>query len=138
VTASGSIDSTHPVLEDGAMVLTTARGASSLRGRIPAAAEVVELPGGDLVDLDAAVAALRERGHDLVLSEAGPTMFGSLLGVGLVDELFLTVSPLLAGRDDDDRRSLVEGTELLPTVQARGTLIGARRHDAHLFLRYRV
>jgi len=43
-------------------------------------------------------AVLRERGHALILSEGGPTLFGSLLTADSVDELFLTVSPLLAGR----------------------------------------
>ena len=42
-------------------------------------------------------------------------MFGSLVATGLVDELFLTVSPLLAGRWDlGGRLGLVEATELLP------------------------
>ena len=55
----------------------------------------------DHVEPKAAVAALTERGHRLILSEAGPRVFGSLLAAGLVDELFLTRSPLFAGRTAD-------------------------------------
>lgn len=53
--------------------------------------------GEESVDLTAAVAALHERGLRQILSEGGPQLFGSLTAAGLVDELCLTVSPLLAG-----------------------------------------
>jgi riboflavin biosynthesis pyrimidine reductase len=79
-----------------------------------------------------AVAELRERGCRRILCEGGPTLFGSVLADGLVDELFLTVSPLLAGRG----LTLVEGVELLPDTRVAATLAGVRRHGAHLFLRY--
>jgi len=94
-----------------------------------------EALGGRLLvrsDLNAAVAELRDRGHRRVLCEGGPTLFGSLLADELVDELFVTVSPLLAGRG----LSLVEGVELLPDRRVAGTLAGVRKHGAHLFLRY--
>jgi riboflavin biosynthesis pyrimidine reductase len=136
VTAGGAIDLAHPVLEAGALVLTTERGAAAIGDRLPAA-QVVALPGGDEVDLRAAVAVLRDRGNELILSEGGPTLFGSLLDADLVDELFLTVSPLLAGRAPGDaRRSLVEGTELLPGGRSQSRLLGVRAHGGHLFLRY--
>jgi riboflavin biosynthesis pyrimidine reductase len=63
-------------------------------------------------------------------------LFGSLLASGLVDELFLTVSPVLAGRESRTRQSLVEGVELLPDETAGARLLSARRHKHHLFLRY--
>ena len=137
VTASGSIDVAHSVLGEGALVLTTERGAARLGDRLPASSQTVVLPGSDDVDLPAAVAFLRERGNDLILSEGGPTLFGSLLVAGLVDELFLTVSPLLAGRSQSSPRSgLVEGAALLPSDRSRSRLLGARSHGDHLFLRY--
>jgi riboflavin biosynthesis pyrimidine reductase len=83
-------------------------------------------------DVGQAIAELRERGPRRILCEGGPTLFGSVLADGIVDELFLTVSPLLAGRG----LSLVEGVELLPDLRVAGTLAGVRRHGAHLFLRY--
>ncbi|HEY2072208.1 MAG TPA: dihydrofolate reductase family protein [Gaiellaceae bacterium] len=81
----------------------------------------------------AAIAELRERGCRRILCEGGPTVFGSLLEDDLVDELFVTVSPLLAGAG----LSLVEGVELLPGHRIAGTLSGVRRDGSHLFLRYR-
>ena len=75
----------------------------------------------------------------LILSEAGPHVFGSLLRAGLVDELFLTVSPLLAGRSGVSvRLGLVEGVDLLPTATVDARLLSARRSDSHLFLRYEL
>ena len=73
-----------------------------------------------------------------ILSEGGPTVFGSLLASGGVDELFLTISPLLAGRGFLSRLSLVEGLELLPGATVDAHLLSARRHEQHLFLRYRL
>jgi riboflavin biosynthesis pyrimidine reductase len=136
LTSGGSLDPAHPVLEQGALVLTTERAAADIRATVPAAAEVVAVNDGDWVDVRAAVACLRERGHELILSEGGPTLFGSLVAAGAVDELFLTVSPLLAGRATAPRLSLVEGAELLPAAHVRGELLSARRHGDHLFLRY--
>ena len=137
VTASGSIDIGHPVLEAGALVLTTKRGAVKLEDRLPASSQSVVLPGDDGVDLRAAVAFLRERGNERILSEGGPTLFGSLLAADLVDELYLTISPLLAGRSHSAaRRNLVEETELLPSHRVRSRLLGTRSHGDHLFLRY--
>jgi riboflavin biosynthesis pyrimidine reductase len=133
LTATGSLNVDHPALEAGAVVLTTEEGAARLRGSLPAASSVVELAGRGAVDPRAAVQALRERGHSLILSEAGPHVFGSLLAAGLVDELFLTLAPLLAGRALEQRLALVEGVEL-PPLAAR--LLSARRDGGHLFLRY--
>ncbi|HZQ89124.1 MAG TPA: dihydrofolate reductase family protein [Gaiellaceae bacterium] len=79
-----------------------------------------------------AVADLRARGARRILCEGGPTLFGSMLSDDLVDELFVTVSPVVAGRG----LSLVEGVELLPDRRIGGTLSGVRRHGSHLFLRY--
>ena len=83
-------------------------------------------------DVVQAIAELRGRGRRRILCEGGPTLFGSALADRLVDELFLTVSPLLAGRG----LPLVEGVELLPGTRVAATLAGVRRHGAHLFLRY--
>ena len=79
---------------------------------------------------------LRERGHGVIVSEAGPTLFGQLVAAELVDELFLTVSPLLAGHALAPRLNLVEGVELLPDRRVAGRLRSVRTNDSHLFLRY--
>lgn len=137
VTAGGSLDPGHPALEREAIVLTTCAAAPALRAVVPAGSEVVPVTGGDWVDGRDAVAALHERGHTLLLSEGGPNLFASLLAAGVVDELFLTLSPVLAGRAPGDvRLSLVEGLAFLPQARAAGTLRSVRRHEGHLFLRY--
>ena len=137
LTASGAIDPQHRALEAGALILTTQRGADVLAGQLREGVEVAALPGEDKVDLAAAVAFLHARDLKAILSEAGPTMLGAMLAVGLADELFLTVSPLLAGRSGSDvRLGLVEGINLLPDTRVAGSLLGVRRHGAHLFLRY--
>jgi riboflavin biosynthesis pyrimidine reductase len=133
-TASGRLDPAHPALEAGALVLTTEAGESALRGRLPSASTVVSL--GPTLHVRDAVAMLRARGHGVLLSEGGPTMAGSLAGADLLDELFLTLSPVLAGRDGGERLSLVEGVELLPGRRVEQRLLGVRRGGSHLFLRY--
>ena len=137
VTAGGSFDPNHPVLEAGALVLTTEAAASPLRAAVPEATEVVAVSDGDSVDLAVALGVLRERGCPVVLAEAGPSLFGSLVASRLVDELFLTVSPVLAGRAAAAARlGLVEGVELLPETRVAGRLRSVRSHGSHLFLRY--
>jgi riboflavin biosynthesis pyrimidine reductase len=139
VTASGTVDPAHPALERGAVVVTTDAGARALRRRLPAAVEVAALGDGPAVDPAAALGLLRDRGRERVLAEAGPHLAGSLLAAGLVDELFLTLSPVVAGRTDAAARlGLVAGVELLPAARVSGRLLGIRRGGEHLFLRYEL
>jgi riboflavin biosynthesis pyrimidine reductase len=51
--------------------------------------------GDESLDVDAMLTEFARRGLMQVLCEGGPTLFGTLLGVDRVDELCLTVSPLL-------------------------------------------
>lgn len=83
-------------------------------------------------DLNDAIAELHESGRRRILCEGGPTLFGSMLADGLVDELFLTVSPVAGGGG----LRLIEGRSLLPETRVAATLSGVRRHGSHLFLRY--
>jgi riboflavin biosynthesis pyrimidine reductase len=136
ISGSGFVDPDHPAFLAGAIVLTTESGAKRLEGTLPAEA-IVNL--GDTVDPVRALAELRARGHALVLSEGGPTSIGPWLEARLIDELFLTVSPLLVGRvEDDPRLGLVEGADLLPGGPLEARLLGVRRDGGHLFLRYEI
>ena len=136
VTTGASLDPAHPVLERGALVLTTEDAAPMLAEAVPEASTVVAVNDGDIVDLATAVEVLREQGCSTILSEAGPTVFTELVASRLVDELFLTVSPVLAGRGLTTRLGLVEGIELLPDTRVAGRLRSVRAHGSHLFLRY--
>jgi riboflavin biosynthesis pyrimidine reductase len=139
LTGRGDVDPHHPALESGALVLTTSVGAATLGGRIPRSCTVVALGGGDEIDLVEVMAAVRSEGHEIVLTEGGPTVLGGLLRAGLLDELFLTLSPILAGRSSaGGRPGLVEGVELLPSRSLSGDLLSVRTHGSHLFLRLAI
>lgn len=98
-----------------------------------AGAEVIAA-GIDRVDGPRIVAALAERGHDTVLCEGGPRLFASLLDDDVVDELCLTVSPVLEGSPAQD-----DGIRITSGLTARRglELVGILRSGSTLFLRYR-
>src|SRR5262249_61725973 len=109
-------------------------GAALLGVSVP---NVVVVNAGGWVDLCSAVAWLRAQGHAQILAEAGPTTFGELVAADLVDELFLTVSSVLAGRSAAaNRLGLVETISLLPERRVAASLLSVRRGGGHLFLRY--
>ena len=82
----------------------------------------------------AAMADLRSRGVRSLLCEGGPTLNSALLEAGVVDALFLTLSPMLTGEPDALR--IVEGRGL--PEPARLALDWALRHEDELYLRYSV
>jgi riboflavin biosynthesis pyrimidine reductase len=139
LSGTGSVNPQHPALQAGAVVLTSERGAARLRGRLPRASTTLAIGADAPIDPVAAVAALRGRGHELILSEGGPTAFGSLVAAGLVDELFLTTSPILAGRSlKSPRLALVESTEFLPDTTVGCELLALKRAGSQLFARYQL
>ena len=121
LTGSGSIDPAHPLLVSGALVLTST-GAARLDDRLPRASTVVEL------QLDDDRSAARGRGTPGSWPSAhpvrgGPHAFGSFLGAGVVDELFLTTSPLLVGdAGHGTRLRLVEAADLVQ-LDVKGLLL---------------
>lgn len=139
VSRSLQLDADIPLLaEPAARVLVLTASA----GELPAsAAEVVYVRaerGGEL-DLTAALGQLHERfSVRTVLCEGGPHLARELLGEGLLDELFLSVSPRLAGGDPPGGGAMriLAGAELERAAQLR--LLGALESDSHLFLRYEV
>lgn len=141
VTGSGALDLSHPGLADPAVeivLITTDAGAVALRRQhVPKHIEIRST--GDHVRAHDVLTALAARGADLVLCEGGPHLFGQLLQAGLVDELFLTLAPQLAGRSEAvPRLSLVENTAFSVTDARWGRLADLRRADDHLFARYRL
>ena len=120
------------------IVITSRASDADARARVAEVADVI-VAGETDVDLAAAVAALRDRGLVRIHAEGGPRLLGDLVASDLVDELLLTVTPLLAGG------SYADGTEI-PRVLAGAALPAAPRalllhhvleEDGSLFLSYR-
>jgi riboflavin biosynthesis pyrimidine reductase len=80
------------------IVITSPDAPEDRRRALAEVADVLVFgsPGGG-VDLAAARAALHERGLGQLLCEGGPRLFAGLTAADCVDEVCLTVSPLLAG-----------------------------------------
>lgn len=140
-TATGSLEPHHIPADPRApvVVVTTASGARHL-DRIRGAdhVEVVRISDGDTIPVSALVEYLDARGFRLVVSEGGPALFAELLASRVVDEVFLTLAPQLAGRSGASTRlSLVEGVALAPAAPW-GRLRSVMRSNNHLFLRYQL
>ena len=74
-----------------------------------------------------------EHGVRSVLCEGGPTVLGSLLAESVLDELFLTLAPKLAGGGEP---AAVEGMPLAELVGLE--LVSMLEKSGELFLRYRL
>jgi len=115
-------------------IVVTTESASP--GRRAAAARTTEVivAGEASVDLKAAVDALAERGHQRISCEGGPHLLGQLADAGLLDELCLTVSPLLAGPGAD--RIVTGGLPMPGGGTLPFTLAHALEDEGHLLCRY--
>jgi riboflavin biosynthesis pyrimidine reductase len=78
------------------IVITTAQAPPGRRADLAGRADVI-VAGDQAVDLNAAVSALADRGHQRMLIEGGPRLLAQFIAGGLLDELCLTIGPLLAG-----------------------------------------
>jgi riboflavin biosynthesis pyrimidine reductase len=136
VTASGEIDPSERALQPDGLILTTDAGEAWLRGKLTGGTRVRSLGSGPLGGRRI-LEALRAEGHRRILTEGGPHLMARFLEEALLDSLFLTLSPVLAGRSaGDGRLGLLEGLELLPARPEWWRLASVRRHRSHLFLRY--
>lgn len=132
VTGSAELEPDAPLLTDtkvAPIVLTGPDAQADRRDALVAA-------GADVVVLDplspaAMLGELARRGLHRVLCEGGPRLFGDLVAADLVDELCLTVAPVLAG---GDAGRIAVGPAGSPVRAMR--LIGALEADGALLLRY--
>ncbi len=89
------------------------------------------------LDLPAALGELRRAGVRTMLCEGGPHLNAQLLAAGLVDELFLSLAPQLAGGDAaSESLRIVAGPVLDPPVGL--ALEAVFESEAQLLLRYRA
>ncbi|MGH3980603.1 MAG: dihydrofolate reductase family protein, partial [Pseudonocardiaceae bacterium] len=136
VTRSAVLDPAGPLFTDtevAPLVLTCAAAPAARRAALERAGAHVELVGERSVELPTALAALARRGLLRVLCEGGPRLFGHLVAVDAVDELCLTLTPVLAGGDEAER--IASGNA--PEVPRELRLDGALLADGDLLLRYR-
>lgn len=96
---------------------------------ISAVADVMVL-GETVLDLSLMVTAFAARGLPQILCEGGPRVLGSLIEADVVDELDLTISPVLEG--GDSMRITTAGAQTTRTMR----LESAMPTESMLFLRY--
>ena len=118
-------------------VLTT-NAAAPIRAEFPRVNRVV-VPGGGRMDGDTLMHALADTFDPrLVLCEGGPQLLGTVLAANGVSELFLTVAPRIAGRDDaHPRLAMVEGFAAGPHALQEYALLSVRRDGDTLLLRFK-
>jgi riboflavin biosynthesis pyrimidine reductase len=135
-------------------VITTTSGASSVEKRASHPHVKIIIAGdGVFVDLPLAMRILRQDyGIARVLCEGGPTLYGYMSRAGLIDEKFLTISPLEIGLFIPPEQQPVQAEQGNPpkerptTFMAPGFVkenapwwdwISSRRVGNHEFNRYR-
>ena len=130
VSATLDLPADLPLLQEPEQRVLVATGSDArLEGT---SAQLEYLPSGE--DLPLLMARLREMGIRSVLCEGGPTLNSHLLASGLVDELFLSLSPKLVG--GAAALTIVAGRELVEPVELE--LVWALAGDGDLFTRWRV
>jgi riboflavin biosynthesis pyrimidine reductase len=136
VSRSLELDPAAPVIADAppdarTIIITCSSAPADRRAALAAAADVI-VAGDDEVDLAAAMTALAARGLGRILCEGGPRLLADLAASGALDELCLTVSPVLAG---PGAQRILAGT---PFPARRLELAHVLEEDGVLFCRYRA
>ncbi|MFJ8198609.1 pyrimidine reductase family protein [Streptomyces sp. NPDC096152] len=135
VTASLELDFSLPLFTSPLVPTLVLTGAAAPADRVAAAgkagAKVVTAGDGAGVDPARAVAALAGLGHTRLLTEGGPRLLGQMVAAGVLDELCLTVSPMLTAGD----AQRIAGGPPVP-VPRRFTLASLLEQDGFLFTRY--
>ena len=95
------LDPAGPLLADApagarTIVITAESAPADRRAEVARHADVI-IGGEHEVSASAAVSALASRGYRKILAEGGPHLLGQLAAASLLDELCLTISPVLAG-----------------------------------------
>lgn len=134
-----ALDGDLPLFQEPAARVAILTEAAATLPDVPAHVDYVRAEREGLLDVPAALAEVRERfAVESMLCEGGPHLVGQLLDAGLVDELFLSISPTLAGAEPSGEQALriLAGVKLDPPVQL--ALLGVLQSGSSLFLRYGV
>jgi riboflavin biosynthesis pyrimidine reductase len=147
VTGTGEVDLASVVFHTPrtrVLILTTDQGKQRLSQSGSDALASVEVKALSTAEMRISPSAIlrllrQETGVELLLHEAGPTLFGEFLESGFMDELFLTVAPQIAGRvPEHPRPGLVANVQFFPATAPWWKLLGAKRAADYLFLRYQM
>ncbi|KAB1150125.1 pyrimidine reductase family protein [Streptomyces luteolifulvus] len=136
VSASLDLDYSLPLFTSPLVPTLLLTGAAAPPDRVAAAekagARVVIAGDGVGVDPDRAVRALAWLGHTRLLTEGGPRLLGQLVAAGVLDELCLTLAPMLTA---GDAQRIAGGPSV--AVPQRFVLGSLLEEDGFLFSRYR-
>jgi riboflavin-specific deaminase-like protein len=138
VSGSLDLDPTGRYLVNGptGTVILTSSSASADRQRRLSPYATILLSDGPSVDLPSMFRRLREQfGVRSLLAEGGPTLNQHLLDAGLIDEVFWTIAPKLAGGHG---RATIDSAEPTTRIKARMDLISLHEHAGELYARYRL
>ena len=146
VSGSGQLELERAIFRTPAMrtvVITTSTGRDELTRRGAATLDSVEVhalnsSSGSIAPLAILQLLQSQFGVKTLLHEGGPRLFGQFLAADAVDELFLTLSPQIAGRTADvTRPAVVQGVQFLPDSAPRFQMVSVKEQAAYLYLRYR-
>jgi riboflavin biosynthesis pyrimidine reductase len=146
VSGSGQLELDRAIFRTPVMrtvVITTSAGRDELRrrrGANPGSVEVYALDSSSGSIAPRAILQLLQSQFAVktLLHEGGPTLFGEFLAEDAVDELFLTLSPQIAGRAGDGARpAIAQGVEFAPDSAPRFQMVSVKENGAYLYLRYR-
>lgn len=115
------------------LILVSRDAAAETRSRLGSIAEVIDASGPQPDSVDPAVVLdiLAARGLYRVLSEGGPQLLGMLIAGGLLDELCLTVAPVLVG---GAASRIATGAHQVHTRMRRSHVLADA--DGYLYTRY--
>lgn len=132
ITRTGDLPTEIPMFAEPEARIVVFTGAELDVGAGAAHVDVIRLSAGELT-LTNVLGRLRDD-YDvrLLLCEGGPTLFGGLLREGIVDELFLTVAPKLAGGGTGP--AIASGPELPVALELGLEWVLERRGS--LYMRY--
>jgi riboflavin-specific deaminase-like protein len=123
-----------PLLQDEDSTVCVLTASNADLPPTPAHVKYLRGPDGAELELRPLLERLRsELGIRSILCEGGPRLNDSLVREGLVDELFLSLAPKLAGGPP---LTLLAAEPLEQVVEA--DLVTLLEHDGHLFGRYRL
>jgi riboflavin biosynthesis pyrimidine reductase len=147
VTGTGGLDLAGALFHSPrsrVLILTTEQGKQRLSQSGSGALASVEVKALSTIETRISPSAIlsllrQEAGVELLLHEAGPTLFGEFLAGGFMDELFLTVAPQIAGRvAAHPRPGLAANVQFSPATAPWWKLLSAKSAADYLFLRYQV